>query len=450
MNMVESLKRAAQIGAYAFCLIASGLQSIAQQPVPGSPQGVLVFQPGVMTTLAGNGVSGHAGDGGPATSAELTNGIRGIAADAAGDAFFVDDTKDTVRVVYEGGTTAAQLITAENPSVTSPQVGYIYDLAGVEGTSGTPANGTLGTSAKLKTGAGLAIDAAGDIYFNDTGTNKVWIIYAGGSATTGTNLIALEAGVSAPQLGYIYAVAGNSSTSGYVGNGVLATSSGVEFHGINDMKFDAAGDMYIVDQGNCAIREESASNGYITTVVGNGTCAVQANNGPAISTELDQPYGIAIDANGNLYIADKGSVNEIRMVYAGGSTAAALIRLENTTIANPNVGYIYNVAGGGSKTYPYGGLGTSSKLGGPTMVAVDAAGDIYINDSSLIDQVNPLTGVMTIVAGSSTLGYAGDGGSALSAEMNGTRSVAVDPDGRIYITDATNLRVREVSQGIVD
>jgi hypothetical protein len=77
----------------------------------------------------------------------------------------------------------------------------------------------------------------------------VWEIYTGGTGTTGSNLIALEAPVTMPVLGDLYAVAGNSSTSGYVGNGVLATVSGVEFHGINDMKFDAAGNLYIVDVG---------------------------------------------------------------------------------------------------------------------------------------------------------------------------------------------------------
>ncbi|NYF77948.1 Ig-like domain repeat protein [Granulicella arctica] len=437
------------VAMYAFFIAGMTMQVAAQQLGVSSPQSALVFQPGIMTTLAGSGVSGHTGDGGPAPSAELTNGIRGIAADAAGDVFFVDDTNDTVRVVYEGGATAAQLITAENPSVTSPQVGYIYVLAGGEGSSGTPSNGVLGTNARLKPGAGLAIDAVGDVYFNDTGTNKVWIIYAGGSETTGTNLISLEAGITVPQLGYIYAVAGGSSGLGYAGNGVLATSSGVEFHGINDMKFDAGGDMYIVDQGNCAIREVSVSNGDLTTIVGNGTCAVQANNGPAISTELDQPYGIAVDANGNLYIADKGSVNEIRMVYAGGVAGAALITLENPSITNPTIGYLYAIAGGGQATYPYGGLATSSKLVTATMVALDAAGDIYVAAGTMIDEVNPLTGALTVIAGNSTAGYAGDGGSAVSAEMNGIRCVAVDTAGRVYITDATNLRVREVSQGMV-
>jgi hypothetical protein len=450
MKYQGTIDRVVSAALCALCTVGLAVQVAAQQFGAGSPQSALVFQPGIMTTLAGTGVSGNTGDNGLATSAKVTNGIRGIAADGAGDVFFADDTNGTIRVVYEGGATAAQLITAENPSVTSPQMGDIYDLAGVEGSTGTPTS-MLGTSAKLKPGAGLALDAAGDVYFNDTGTNKVWVIYAGGSGTTGTYLIAREAGVNAPTLGYIYAVAGNSSTSGYVGNGVLATSSGVEFHGINDMKFDAAGDMYIVDQGSCAVREVSASNGILTTVVGNGTCAVGSNGALATGAVLDQPYGIAIDASGDLYVADKDSVNKIWLVYEGGSQAKALITIENPLITNPTVGDLYNVAGGGNGVYPFGGLATSSKLSAPTMVALDAAGNIYIADNSVntIDEVNVLTGIMTVVAGNSTAGYAGDGGSASSAKMSGIRCVAVDAGGRIYITDATNLRVREVSQGIL-
>lgn len=103
----------------------------AQQLGTGTSQPSLVFTPGIMSTFVGTGVSGHTGDGGPAPSALVTNGLRGIAADAAADVFFVDDSNYTVRVVYEGGAAAAQLITAENPSITSPAVGYIYAVAGV-------------------------------------------------------------------------------------------------------------------------------------------------------------------------------------------------------------------------------------------------------------------------------------------------------------------------------
>ncbi len=137
MNIYKIMKMV-RVAMYALFSVGMTLQLAAQQFGVGTAQSALTFQPGVMTTVAGNGISGHTGDGGLATSAELTNGIRGIAADAAGDVFFVDDTNDTVRVVYEGGAAAAQLITAENPTVTTPQVGYIYVLAGAEGTAGTP------------------------------------------------------------------------------------------------------------------------------------------------------------------------------------------------------------------------------------------------------------------------------------------------------------------------
>jgi hypothetical protein len=428
----------------------------AQQFGVGISQPALAFQQGIMTTLAGNGTSGSTGDGGPAASAELTTGLRGIAGDTAGDVFFVDTTNHTVRVVYGGGASAAALITAENPTVTAPVAGNIYVVAGKEGSSGVPANGTLATNGAITPGAGLSIDAYGDVYFNDTSTNKVWIIYGGGTGTTGTNLIKLEANVASPVLGYIYAIAGNSSTSGYAGSGVLATSAGVEFSGINDMKFDAAGDMFIVDQGNYVIREVSASNGFVTTVVGTpgvaGTSTTLGNSGPATTATLSQPYGIAIDASGDMYIADKGSVNQIRMVYMGGTNAGALIKLENsTTVTTPTTGYIYLIAGSGAKGYPYGGLGTASSLSAPTMVALDAGGNIYVadNTTNLIDQINILTGILLPIAGNDTKTYTGDGGLATSAGLQGIRCVAVDPAGRIYITDATNLRVREVSSGIV-
>jgi len=439
------------------CLMALIPCGRAQQFGVGTPQAALTFQQGIMTTLTGNGTSGSSGDNGPAAAAEVTNGIRGIAADSAGDVFFVDDTNATIRVVYQGGATTAALITAENPTITAPQVGNIYVVAGKEGSAGTPVSATLATSATLKPGAGLALDAAGDLYFNDTGTNKIWIVYAGGTGTTGTNLISLEAGVTSPQLGYIYAVAGGATASAYTGDGSLATASNVAFHGVNDMKFDAAGDMYIVDQGNNCIRLVSAKTGVISTFAGGasgaGTAGSTGVNGPATAALLNAPYGLAVDASGDVYIADKSN-HEIKMVYEGGSQAAALLTLEATaskTTVTPTAGDIYIVAGNGSTHYPYGSVATLSALNSPTMVALDAAGDIYIADNSydVILEVNALTGVMVDIGANSTAGYSGDGGPAVSAEINGVRCLAVDAAGRVYITDATNLRIREISQGIL-
>ncbi|SNT34490.1 NHL repeat-containing protein [Granulicella rosea] len=435
------------------CLMALLPHGYAQQP-GGAAIGALTFQQGIITTLAGNGTSGFTGDGGPAGNALITNGIRGIAADSAGDVFFVDDVSFTVRVVYAGGAAAAKLITAENPTVTAPVVGNIYLIAGKEGTGGTPVNGTLASAALFKPGATLGIDLAGDVYLNDLGTNKVWVVYGGGTGTAGSNLIALEAGVTAPVLGATYAVAGNSATSGYTGDGSLATAAGVALRGVNDVKFDTAGDMYLVDQGNNAIRVVSAKTGVISTFAGGGsgmgTAGSSGLNGAATSALLNAPYGLAVDAAGDVYIADKSN-HEIKVVYEGGTQAAALINIENKTTATPTPGNIYLVAGGGSAHTPYGGLASASALNSPTMVALDAAGDVYIADNgyAFVTEVNGSTGIMTTVAGSATAGFAGDGGAAASAQLNGIRCVAVDGAGRLYITDATNLRIREVSQGIL-
>ena len=429
-----------------YCLVALAPGALAQQFGIGTPQSALTFQQGIMTTIVGNGTSGSIGDGGPAASAEVSNGIRGIASDTAGDVFFVDDTSATVRVIYNGGSTAQALITAENPTITSPLAGDIYLVAGKEGTSGTPVSGTLASNALIKPGAGLSLDAAGDVYFNDSGTNKVWIIYAGGTGTAGTNFISLEAGVSSPQLGCLYPIAGGTTTVAYTGDGSLATASNVSFSGVNDMKFDAAGDMYLVDQGHNSIRVVNAKTGIISTFAGGangaGTAGSTGAAGPATAALLNAPYGV--------YIADKSN-HEIKMVYEGGVQAAALVTLENKTITSPTVGDIYIVAGNGSTHYPYGALATSSALNSPTMVALDGAGNIYIADNSydVILRVNALTGIMSVVGGNATVGFLGDGGPANAAEMDSLRCVAVDTAGRIYITDAVNLRIREISQGIV-
>ena len=149
----------------AFVLFALSLAGLI---VHGEPQqSALTFQPGIVTTIAGSGVTGSSGDGGVATSAKVSAGMKGVAVDASGDVFFIDNVNFTVRVVYGGGSVAAQLITAENPTVTTPVIGNIYVIAGVEGSSGTPANGKLASGQKLSTsnGGALCLDAAGDIYY---------------------------------------------------------------------------------------------------------------------------------------------------------------------------------------------------------------------------------------------------------------------------------------------
>jgi len=384
----------------------------------------LTFTPSIINTIGGNGTSGDSGDGGSATSAELSSGTNAVAADAAGDIFFVDGGNYTVRVIYEGGATASALIKAENPSVTMPVVGDIYLIAGIEGSSGTPAVG-LASSQKFKPGATMGIDLTGDLYVSDGSTNKVWEIYSGG--LLGKNYTSMEAGVSSPTLGYMYAVAGGGA-GGFAGDGDLATNSAVGFHGLNNIAFDSSGNMYIVDQGNERIREVSVSTGIINTIIGNGTQGSTGDGGPSASAELNTPYGVAIDPYNDVFIVDHGNP-DIRVIYEGGSMAAALIQLENPG-TTPVVGDVYGI----------------TNFSSPTGIALDAAGNVYVaaNGRCQVSEVDALTGIVSTVAGNATCGYAGDGGAAPSAKLNGLRDVVVDPAGRIYIPDAANLRVREV------
>src|ERR1039458_2160811 len=187
-------------------------------------QSVLTFQPAVITTLVGTGVASTSGsgDGGVATGplggsvgALVTNGMKGVAADAAGDVFFFDASAEAVRVVYEGGSMAAALITAENSTVTSPVVGNIYIVAGIENSSGTPTANRLATTQKIggSNGGALALDSAGDIYLSGT-SNEVWVVYAGGTGTPATKMMALERASAPYTLGYIYKLAGNGTSGG--------------------------------------------------------------------------------------------------------------------------------------------------------------------------------------------------------------------------------------------
>jgi hypothetical protein len=170
----------------------------------------------------------------------------------------------------------------------------------------------------------------------------------------------------------------------------------------------------------------------ITTIAGNGTQGYSGDNGPATSAELSNPAGIALDASGNLYIADTGN-NRVRKVSVNGTI---------TTVAGTGV------SGFSGDTGP----AISAKLNSPSAVAVDAAGNLYIADGAnyRVRKVTFPAGTINTVAGNGTAGFTGDNGapgSATSAELNwlpGYASLAVDSSGVIYISDQNNDRIRKV------
>jgi len=225
-------------------------------------------------------------------------------------------------------------------------------------------------------------------------------------------------------------VAGNG-TGGYSGDGAAATSA--ELYDPTGVAVDSAGNIYIAEQNNNRIRKVSTS-GNISTVAGNGTKVYSGDGGAAISAELNQPAGVAVDSAGNIYIAD----------YVNHS-----IRKVDTS------GKISTVAGDGPGNGSYNGdgiLATSAELYYPSGVAVDSAGNIYIADTInyRIRKVDASTGYISTVAGNGAhYGSIGDGGAAISAQLYNPEGVVVDSAGNIYIADSGNHRIRKVGTAAI-
>lgn len=255
------------------------------------------------------------------------------------------------------------------------------------------------TDAQFSLPSSVAVDSAGNLFIVDTYNHVVRKVSSAGIVTT---------------------VAGNG-TAGYSGDGGPATDAQLDYPFA--VAVDAVGNLFIADTVNDVIRQVSPA-GIITTVAGNGTSGYSGDGGPAIAAELYRPSGIAVDAAGDLFIAD-GLNNVIREVRGG---------------------IITTVAGNGSPGYSGdGGPATDAMLYSPANVVVDAAGDLFIADyfNNVIRVVRG--GIITTVAGNGTQGYSGDGGSATAATLNSPPAIAVDVAGNLFIADFLNQVIREVS-----
>jgi len=342
--------------------------------------------------------------------------------------------------------------------VSSVVLGQTYTISTLAG-GALPIN-IPGPTASIGVVTGVAVDPSGNIFL--AGESVVLRL----DAVTGT--LTLVAGNG---------TVGFSGDNGPATQAQLGSPSGTPL----GVAVDAFGNLYIADAGNLRIRK--VTNGIITTVAGNGTSGFSGDNGSALTAQLGLPAGVAIDAFGNLYIADALN-NRIRKVANGvittvagtgqagfsGDTSAAtnaqlrnplgvavdatgnfyIVDADNQRIRKVAGGVITTVAGNGTAGFSGdNGLSTSAQLRNPVGVGVDSFGNLYIADS-LNNRVRKVSnGVITTVAGTGTQGYSGDTGPATSAQLNVPTGVAADSAGNIYIADANNNRIRKVASGVI-
>lgn len=341
---------------------------------------------GVITTVAGTGSAGGDGNGASATDAEL-DAPSYVAVSASGDLYISGTGNFWIRHVSNG---------------------VITTLAG-EHTAGDSGDGGPVLMAQLNGPAGIAVDAAGNVYFADSGNNRIRMISNG--------IITTVAG-------------GGTSTT----DGVPATSA--QLSSPMGIALDKSGNLYIADYGNYRIRE--VTNGIIATVAGNVFCRAGGQNGLATSVCL-QPVTVAVDDSGGLYAIDQAS-NALQKVVEGVMTAIGFN------------GSLY--VGGGY--YSGGGYGSAlnASLGAPQTVAVDSSGSIYIGDNGY---VSTSTGLVWKVENGTILPIAGDGsafGEGVPAtSMNleySAGAIAVDNFGNVYFSDWDTSRVYEISNGVLE
>jgi sugar lactone lactonase YvrE len=426
---------------------------------------------GVIHTVAGSNRPGFGGDGGPATSAQISYS-SGIVADAQGNFYIADLNNNRVRKVDTNG-----IITT-----------YAGNGQAGNGGSGGPATDANigGTRGLLISGGKLYITTFSNVWAVNLATQRIKIVAGdpgGFSGFNGDGKTALATTLQSPwgmsfdsEGRLLIADEGNARVrrigggkivrtiaGGHTGDGGPARESNLNasFFG-GHIAFDPSGNLYLADTSNFRVRKISTA-GVITTIAGNGNAGYSGDGGLATEAMLSGPSGVAVDGAGNIYIADNESV--IRKVDSNG-----IITTFATTPANglalDGAGNLYvagffnevvlkftpqgasSIVAGVQSNFGYNGDGipaTEAWLAFPMGVVVDKAGNLYIADwlNNRIRKVDT-SGIISTVAGNGNGGFSGDGGPATSATIWSALDVAVDTKGNFYIADSSNFRIRMV------
>ena len=374
------------------------------RPAPAAPSSAVnPFASAMINTVAGSGTQGFKGDGGQALAAQFSL-PDGVAVDASGNIFVSDLQNVRVRKITPAG--------------------VISTYAG-NGNVGTTGDGGPATSASLVGPMGLAVDAAGNLYIADSSTtvnsSKIRVVTPAGIISTVVS-----------NSGTLCNASSAISATAPCGDGGLATAATLNI--ATGVAVDASGSLYIADLYDYRVRK--VTSGMITTIAGNGNAGYNGDGGSAIApsiaatsttpavlgARLNQPYSVAVDGSGNVYVADR--INNVIRKIAGGNLTTVV---GNGLIGSPAEGY----------------GATTEAINNPYGIAVDSSGNLFIADffSSKV-RVLTTAGLLFTYAGSGVAGFAGDGSAASAAQIYGPTAVALDSTGAVYIVDQTNSRVR--------
>ena len=369
---------------------------------------------GTLTPFAGTGTAGLAGDGGPAANAEL-NGPAGIAFDSSGDLFIADSGNAAVREVFSGGT--------------------MLSVAG----AGSFGKGGLLT---LSEPTGIAVDSAGNVYVANNFYPETFVINVGGTIK---QLAGVGRDIALAPDGSLL-LAGNQHLQKLAPTGALTTVIGpspftfgdggpavkARFESVTSVAVDGQGDIVVVDTAFRRVREVLAT-GAIETL--------------PVSDYLTDPVAVVFDEAGQLVIGDAGNVETANV-----STAPTVLSAANPPagIAVTSTGSVYFTSGNqvfaivGGKAVPMTGTATTPALNGPTALAIAADGTVYIADTGngLVRHM-AADGSLSTVAGS-TPGFGGDEGPAAEAQLSGPSGLCFDPSGNLWIADTDNSRIRVI------